>query len=107
MNMQSNFWDKFLSNNRNKYSLLLFIIFFVLSLFAEIISNDKPLVLMMDDKVYFPIVISYTDKEFGGYFDTEADYKDRFITSRLNEEHNWAIFPINPCLLYTSPSPRD
>ena len=38
----------------------------------------------------------HTDKEFGGYFDTEADYKDDFITSRLEEESNWAIFPINP-----------
>ena len=96
MNMPTNFWDKFLINRRNKYSLLIFIIFFVLSLFAEIISNDKPIVLKMDDKIYFPIIISYTDKEFGGYFDTEADYKDEFITSRLKEESNWAIFPINP-----------
>ena len=96
MNMSSSFWDKFLKNNRNKYSLYIFIILFVLSLFAEIISNDKPIILKMDDKIYFPILISYTDKEFGGYFDTEADYKDDFITSILEEESNWAIFPINP-----------
>ena len=96
MNISSSFWDKFLKNNRNKYSLYIFIILFVLSLFAEIISNDKPIILKMDDKIYFPILISYTDKEFGGYFDTEADYKDDFIASRLEEESNWAIFPINP-----------
>ena len=96
MNMSSSFWDKYLKNNRNKYSLYIFIILFVLSLFAEIISNDKPIILKMDNKIYFPILISYTDKEFGGYFDTEADYKDDFITSRLEEESNWAIFPINP-----------
>lgn len=96
MNASSSFWDKFLKNNRNKYSLYIFIILFVLSLFAEIISNDKPIILKMDDKIYFPILISYTDKEFGGYFDTEADYKDDFIASRLEEESNWAIFPINP-----------
>jgi len=96
MNVSSSFWDKFLKNNRNKYSLYLFIILFVLSLFAEILSNDKPIILKMDDKIYFPILISYTDKEFGGYFDTEADYKDDFIASRLKEESNWAIFPINP-----------
>ena len=94
--MSLSFWDKFLKNNRNKYSLYIFIILFVLSLFAEIISNDKPIILKMDDKIYFPILISYTDKEFGGYFDTEADYKDDFIASRLEEESNWAIFPINP-----------
>ena len=97
MNMSSSFWDKFLKNNRNKYSLYIFIILFVLSLFAEIISNDKPIILKMDNKIYFPILISYTDKEFGGYFDTEADLKDIGITaSRLEEESNWAIFPINP-----------
>jgi microcin C transport system permease protein len=67
-----------------------------LSLFAEILSNDKPIVLSIDDKVYFPVFISYTDKQFGGFFDTEADYKDEFITSRLKEESNWAIFPLNP-----------
>ena len=96
MNISSNFSDKFLKNTRNKYSLIIFIFLFVLSLFAEIISNDKPLILKMDNKFYFPIVISYTDKEFGGYFDTEADYKDNFITKRLEEQSNWAIFPINP-----------
>ena len=96
MNMPSNFWDKFLKNTRNKYSLIIFIVLFVLSLFAEIISNDKPIILKMDNKIYFPILISYTDKEFGGYFDTEADYKDNFITKRLEEKSNWAIFPINP-----------
>ena len=61
MNIQSNFWDKFSANKRNKYSLLIFIFFFVLSLFAEILSNDKPIVLSIDDKLYFPIFISYTD----------------------------------------------
>ena len=96
MNIQSNFWDKFSTNKRNKYSLLIFIFFFVLSLFAEILSNDKPIVLSIDDKLYFPIFISYTNKQFGGFFDTEADYKDEFITSRLKEKSNWAIFPLNP-----------
>ena len=96
MNIQSNFWGKFSTNKRNKYSLLIFIFFFVLSLFAEILSNDKPIVLSIDDKLYFPIFISYTDKQFGGFFDTEADYKDEFITSRLKEKSNWAIFPLNP-----------
>mgnify|MGYP001204519524 FL=1 len=96
MNVSSSFWEKFLKNNRNKYSLYLFIILFVLSLFAEIISNDKPIILKMDDKIYFPILISYTDKEFGGYFDTEADYKDDFMASKIEEESNWAVFPVNP-----------
>ena len=79
MNVSSSFWNKFSKNNRNKYSLYIFVILFIFSLFAEIISNDKPIALMIDDQIYFPIIISYSDKEFGGYFDTEADYKDDFI----------------------------
>ena len=96
MKIRSAFWQKFSKNSRNKYSLYIFVILFVFSLFAEIISNDKPIALMIDDQIYFPIIISYSDKEFGGYFDTEADYKDTFITSQINKESNWVIFPINP-----------
>ena len=68
------FWKKFSSNNRNKYSLYIFVIIFFLSLFAELLSNDKPIIMKMDNKIYYPIVISYTEQNFGGYFDTEADY---------------------------------
>mgnify|MGYP001281466572 FL=1 len=96
MTISSTFWQKFSNNTRNKYSLYIFVILFVFSLFAEIISNDKPIALMIDDEIYFPIIISYSDKEFGGYFDTEADYKDNFMTSKIDKESNWAIFPINP-----------
>ena len=73
------FWHKFMSRARNKYSLYFFSILFVLSLFAEIISNDKPIIMSLDEQIYFPIMVKYTDKELGGYFDTEADYKDDFI----------------------------
>ena len=96
MTISSTFWQKFSNNTRNKYSLYIFVILFVFSLFAEIISNDKPIALMIDDEIYFPIIISYSDKEFGGYFDTEADYKDNFMTFKIDKESNWAIFPINP-----------
>ena len=90
------FWHKFMSRARNKYSLYFFSILFILSLFAEIISNDKPIVMSLDEQIYFPIMVKYTDKELGGYFDTEADYKDEFITKRIKSADNWAIFPLNP-----------
>ena len=90
------FWHKFMSRARNKYSLYFFSILFILSLFAEIISNDKPIVMSLDEQIYFPIMVKYTDKELGGYFDTEADYKDEFITKRIKSADNRAIFPLNP-----------
>ena len=92
----NSYWIKFLKNKRNKYSLFLFGFVFILSLFAEILSNDKPIIMSIDSKLYFPIIITYSDKHFDGYFDTEADYKDNFMTQKLAMKNNWAIFPLNP-----------
>ena len=96
INKYSLFWDRFKSNRRNLYSLYIFSFIFILSLFAEVISNDKPIMMSIDDKIYIPILISYPETEFGGIFDTEADYKDSFMSRVYNENDNWAIFPFNP-----------
>ena len=95
-NKYSLFWDRFKSNRRNLYSLYIFSFIFILSLFAEVISNDKPIMMSIDDKIYIPILISYPETEFGGIFDTEANYKDTFMSQVYNENENWVIFPINP-----------
>ncbi len=92
----ANTWLKFKLNKRNLFSLYIFLFLFILSLFAEFISNDKPLIMKLDNKIYAPIIFNYTDKELGGAFDTEADYKGYFITTKINKGDNWAIFPINP-----------
>ena len=52
--------------------------------------------MSIDDKIYIPILISYPETEFGGVFDTEANYKDTFMSRVYNENENWVIFPINP-----------
>lgn len=95
-NKYSLFWDRFKSNRRNLYSLYIFSFIFILSLFAEVISNDKPIIMSIDDKIYIPILISYPETEFGGIFDTEANYKDSFMSRVYNENDNWVIFPFNP-----------
>ena len=95
-NKYSLFWDRFKSNRRNLYSLYIFSFIFIISLFAEVISNDKPIMMSIDDKIYIPILISYPETEFGGIFDTEANYKDSFMSRVYNENDNWAIFPFNP-----------
>jgi len=89
-------WIKFKSSKRNIYSLYIFSFIFVLSIFAEIISNDKPILMMVDDKLYFPLIIDYKETQFGGIFETEADYKDNFMQDLINKNSNWAIFPLNP-----------
>jgi microcin C transport system permease protein len=82
---------RFKDNKRAFYSLIIFTILFVMSLCAELIANDKPIIMYYDGKMYFPIVVKYTESEFGGFFDTEADYKDPFMLEMI-EEKGWALW---------------
>ena len=93
---ESKIWIRFKSNRRSIFSLYIFLTLFLISIFAEFISNDKPLIMKIDDKIYYPIIATYTEKEFGGFFDTEADYKSYYLTDKIQASTNWAIFPLNP-----------
>lgn len=86
---------KFKKNKRAYYALILFAIMFILSLFAEWIANDKPLILKYKNELYFPIVKEYTDLDFGGDFPTPADYKDPLIVENI-QKNGWALYPLIP-----------
>lgn len=88
-------WRRFKANRRGYYSLWIFSILFILSLFAEVWSNDKPLLISYNDNYYYPLFKSYPETQFGGEFDTEADYQDIYIKELLTENGNWVIYPIN------------
>ncbi len=83
-------------NKRGYYSLILFSIIFILSLFAEVLSNDKPFIICYQGNYFFPILHSYPETTFGGDFETEADYRDPYILAKITEGRNWALFPPNP-----------
>ncbi len=89
-------WQRFSRNRLGFYSLLLFSVMVVFSLFAEVLSNDKPLLVSYESKLYFPLVKDYSEKTFGGDFDTPADYLDPFIKDKIKQGSNWAIYPPNP-----------
>lgn len=89
-------WKRFKANKRGYYSLWLFVILFGLSLFAEILSNDKPLLVYYQNSFYVPVLKVYPETTFGGDFETEADYVDPYVKTLLNENGNWAIYPPNP-----------
>jgi microcin C transport system permease protein len=89
-------WRRFRRNRLGFVSLVVFATMVVLSLFAEVLSNDKPLVVRYDGQFYFPLVQSYPETTFGGDFPTETDYLDPFIRDQLAREGNWAIYPPNP-----------
>jgi microcin C transport system permease protein len=89
-------WRRFRRNKLGFYSLVLFLTIVILSLFAEVLSNDKPLVVRYEGQYYFPLVHSYPETTFGGDFQTETDFHDPFVREQLAKGSNWAIFPPNP-----------
>lgn len=89
-------WRRFRRNKLGFISLVVFLVLFVLSLFAEVISNDKPLLVRYDGAFYFPLVRSYPETTFGGDFPTETDFLDPFIRQQLSRDGNFAIYPPNP-----------
>ncbi len=91
-----NLWNHYKTSKRNVYSLYIFSFIFFVTLFAELISNDKPLIMKVDNEIYAPIFFDYPETQFGGFFDTEADYKDKFMTDLISHNGNWAVFPLNP-----------
>ena len=73
-----------------------FAVLVALSLLAELLSNDKPLILRYEGAYYFPIFKSYPETVFGGDFHTETDYLDPYIRQQFEKPGNWAIYPPNP-----------
>ncbi len=76
--------------------MILFLLLFVSSLFAEVLSNDKPLLVHYEDQWYFPLFQYYPETVFGGDFETETDYKDLYILEKITAEGNQVFFPPNP-----------
>jgi len=80
---------------QNKLGLIsawVFGVLFVLSLFAEFLANDKPLVLSYQGRLYTPVFTDYAETTFGGDFETTADYRDPYVAA-LIEEAGWMIWP--------------
>ncbi len=85
----------FRANRRGYISLYIFLVLFVASLCAELIANDRPLLISYDGQYYFPLFEAYPETTFGGFFPTEADYTDPAV-QELIAEKGWAIWPPIP-----------
>ena len=85
----------FTANRRGLFSLFIFGFLFFISLMAEVVANDKPIVVFFDGQILFPILKSYPETRFGGEFPTEADYQDPYVVE-LIQEKGQAIWPIIP-----------
>jgi microcin C transport system permease protein len=89
-------WRRFKRNRLGFYSLWAFVILFLISLGAELVSHDKPVLASYQGKLYMPLLKNPPETVFGGDFDTPTDYLDPFIRQQFQQPGNWAIYPINP-----------
>lgn len=87
-------WKRFKANRLGYWSLWIFAVLFVVSLFAEVIANDRPLLVRYEGSFYVPIVKDYSEKTFGGDFPTPTDYLDPDIKKTFSKPGNWAIYPL-------------
>jgi microcin C transport system permease protein len=84
--------DSFRANRRGWWSLWIFLLLFVVSLFAEFVANSKPIVVSYDGAFYWPIFQAYPETTFGGELPTETDYNDPYVV-RLIEDGGWMVKP--------------
>lgn len=88
-------WQNFKNNKRGFYALWVFLFLFVITLFAEFIANDKPILIHYQDQYYTPIFNTYPETTFGGDFSTQTDYRDPYIQQKINEQ-GWMVWPLIP-----------
>ncbi len=89
-------WRRFRANRLGFWSLVLFCTLVVISLAAELVSNDRPLIVRYQGQTYFPMLKDYPETTFGGDFQTPADYLDPYVRRRITEGGNWALYTLNP-----------
>ena len=90
-------WQNFKANRRGYWSFWIFLVLFVVSLFAELIANDRPFLIKYDGQLYWPAFVSYSETTFGGDFETAADYRDPYPAEadrRQGRHHHLAADPL-------------
>jgi microcin C transport system permease protein len=83
----------FRANRRGFWSLWIFLALFFVSLFAEVVANDKPLLVRFEGAFYFPLVVDYPETAFGGFLETETEYADPEVREMI-EEKGWIVWPL-------------
>lgn len=84
--------DAFRRNRRGFWALWLFLALFAVTLGAELVANDRPIVVSYQGSLYFPVVKNYPEVTFGGDFLTYTDYRDPYIAAKI-AENGWALWP--------------
>ena len=91
-------WENFKANRRGYWSLWVFLVLFIISLFAEFMANDKPIYIHVNGHSYFPAVVTYPDTVFAKkpdplLFGTAADYRDPYLMDLIKKEGGTVLWP--------------
>jgi microcin C transport system permease protein len=87
-------WQNFKANRRGYWSFWIFLVLFVVSLFAELIANDRPFLIKYDGHLYWPAFVSYAETTFGGDFETAADYRDPYLQKQIADKGGTIVWPL-------------
>ncbi|MEE9279696.1 MAG: ABC transporter permease [Myxococcota bacterium] len=85
--------DNFKANKRGYYSMWIVALLFLMALFAEFIANDKPILVWYEGDLYVPAFVFYPETEFGGEFETEAEYRDVYVQNLIEGQGGWMLWP--------------
>ncbi len=99
---------QFRANRRGFWSLWIFLGIFLISLFAEGVANDKPLLVIFDGRLYFPVIETVLESEYGGEFATEAEYRDNYVQELIENKGSihWPLIRYSyDTINYNLPSP--
>ena len=89
-------WQNFKAKKRGYWSLWVITVLMVLSLFAEFIANDKPLMMTYEGDLYFPVLVTYPETTFGGVFETETEYRSEPVQQLIKDGGGWMLWPLIP-----------
>ncbi|KAF6661130.1 ABC transporter permease subunit [Enterobacteriaceae bacterium EKM102V] len=84
-------WQRFRHNRRGYWSLWIFLVLFLLSLGAELIANEKPLLVHYQQRWMLPLLFDYSETDYGGVLPTTADYQDPWLQQRIARQ-GWALW---------------
>jgi microcin C transport system permease protein len=84
-------WANFKANRRGYWSLIVFLTLFVVSLFAEFLANDRPIIMSYKGEILWPVLVDYPESKFGGFL-AVTDFKEPEILREISE-NGWALWP--------------
>jgi len=84
--------NSFRANRRGYWSFWIFLVLFTLTLFAELIANDKPLLVSYKGEIFYPVIKVYPETIFGGDFLTEAEYREKDVQLLIEKKGGWILW---------------